>query len=401
MLRRTRLRLGFQPTDPDAHALNYLGTFGWHYSFNQVMHTPRTINRTMSAVNVTNRTPTRYPSVFIPLEGMHPTFRVALEPYLRKLVMSTTLPSTKPADAVADYERIAPNVLDRASRMAWLAKVIQLCAIHRQHDLSARLWKAEQCDERYVKGDEVPPAPLIQAYLFSCCKGKAPETKEIFQCSQKQKWNLSPSFETRLWDHLTKFSGRTNDENFFIEIWKEAIDVNANFDAIDPRAWMLGMNTIKSPENYAYLKQNLFKISASRIDKIAKAFVRLRSNPNGDDNFKPGVELAENDSVYYHVLWHARIRSPLTFHPRQLYFDYKPSILTTDSKTQKAEDIVKERIAKWKDEGLLPQDYEANVEFTDREAYFKQWTKTERWKQKQTWFEEGRFKLGKSYVSTC
>lgn len=50
------------------------------------------------------------------------------------------------------------------------------------------------------------------------------------------------------------------------------------------------------------------------------------------------------------------MRQPRQFVPRQLYFDYKPSSIISgaQSSNAKIEEIVKEKIAKWKEEGVLP-----------------------------------------------
>ena len=378
MLRRSPLARvqshgGFQRINEfDSPMMGY-SMFHWNYDRSQVMQPPDRVNRTLTGphrnrYNAVNR----YHGVWIDVD-MHPAMRVALAPYLEKLQLTRQVPTTSAEEAVNDFKMVAPLVQDDQARLNWLAKVIQLCAFKGgKMDLVQPLWDNE-CAARFIDGDERPPVPLVMAYLFACAVGSSKGWRVVFDKCLKDGWNITPSFGTDMWNQLLWCCGRAGDGAATIAVLNEMVDVQENLELVDRQAYVAAFNVIKSEADYNSLKKFLFSLDAKKVEAIHKYYIIRRASE--DESFP------DNDKVFYHVGWHSAIRHPRGFSPRQLYFDYKPVFQTRDSETSKKNvtDVVKDKIQKWKEEGLLPEDYEFEGNVEDRGAKFRAKMRHEHW----------------------
>lgn len=311
---------------------------------------------------------------------MHPTFLVALEPQLLKLPHGRVVPQTPVEEVVAEYEKLAPLIDDAAARDGWLAKVFQHCAFQRKGDEAMQLWD-KYCKPRFMgpQSTEKPPLPLIQAILFCCSKSDNPGWKPIFEKCMKNGWNYSPSFDTPQWSYLLKSVGRQEDEQGVKMILEEMLDVQADLDRVEARSLVIALNAVRDKAVYNFVKKYLFHFGERKVK-----FLRITySNLRGHGAEKLRVALKENDAMYYHVCWHESIRLPRQFSPRQLFFDYSPSSMgaAMHSANAKIDDIVKDKIEKWKAEGLLPEDYVHEDRVYDSATAFKNVSRQEKWKK--------------------
>ena len=385
-MRRSCIRRIFEPFSPDTTPAHMYGAFGWSYMHPQGMDFPRTHNRVASPPFM-GRQVNAFRSVWIDTE-IHPVFRVALDAYLKKLPLTRFVPNTPAEEAISDYKQVAPLVQDIRSRHGWLAKVAQLCGIHKKGALVLPLWSAE-CHAMYVEHDEVPPTSLVRAMLYCCSRSRLPEWRGFFDCCLKDKWNATPGFEAQLWGRLLKCAGQLDDERGVVAILKEAVDVQADFSHFSHASYVYALNSVRSPEEYEYVKKFLFNLSEKTIRHIFLTYYTFRSQQEGLP-----FPLKDNENMYYHVHWHNTIRQPMRFSPRQLYFNHKESAHQTgDLHHLKAsgDDIIKEKIEKWKEEGLLPADYQPDIAFKDESKAFRNRMKSEYWKKKPKFLSNPRY----------
>lgn len=432
-MRRTQLLQlspfqGFQRFDQNLSPMHKYSPNRWSYEFSQVMTPPTLVNRALNApfknhyANVN-----RYrKGVWVDVD-MHPSMRVALEPYLSKLQLTRTIPNTDPKEAAEDYKKVSPLVGDDHAKMNWLAKVIQLCGHKKAGDIALELWNKE-CVERYMKGPAissavvsaalasssssagasssdaligsssaststaaalqqeqqlvalaatVPSIGLIEAILYATSASDKPDWKPIFERCLKNGWNLTPKFSTRLWVCLLTTAGNQNDAKGARMLLEEMLDVQASIETIEGFAYVRALNSFTDKGDYNYGKKFLFNLSPETIERVLKCYKTFRGY--GAETIQP--PLPDNEKMFYHVAWHNSIRQPQRFSPRQLYFNYKPNYAAgnDDSSGKSGGDVLKERIAKWKEEGLLPEDYEFEGDFVDKTARFKQTMRHEHW----------------------
>jgi len=141
---------------------------------------------------------------------------------------------------------------------------------------------------------------------------------------------------------------------------------------------VIALNCVTDKNVYNFVKKYLFHFGERKVKFLRTTYSNLRGH--GAERLR--VPLKENDAMYYHVCWHASVRQPRQFSPRQLYFDYSPSSIGGAlNSSAKIDDIVKEKIDKWKSEGLLPEDYEHEDRVYDRTVAFKNIARHERWKK--------------------
>ncbi|EPY19757.1 hypothetical protein STCU_09307 [Strigomonas culicis] len=240
------------------------------------------------------------------------------------------------------------------------------------------LWDAH-CAPRFMVGSAAPPLALVQAILFCCSKSDHAGWRPIFARCLKDGWNLTPHFDTPQWSYLLKSAGRQGDEAGVQLLLEEMLDVQADLDRLEARSLVLALNAVTDKAIYNYVKRYLFHLGERKIKFLRITYTDLR----GHGAAKLRTPLKENDTMYYHVCWHASIRQPQQFSPRQLYFDYTPSTLggTSHTANAKVDDIVKDKIEKWKAEGLLPEDYVHEDRVYDRTASFKSVARQEKWKK--------------------
>ena len=405
MLRRSIARKGFQMTNPDVDPSYQFSPFGWHYSASQVMPLPRRHNRTHSmpyrGIHVK-----RYKGVSIRVtdEQLHPVFRVALEPFLSKLMWNRVIPSTNAADAVNEYVAVSPRVGDVNSKHAWLAKCAELCAVKESAtERIVDLWLAEDCQSRYVTGTRKPSEPLVKGILCCAAVGLHPGWKTLFSyCAAKTKWNLTPSFCTVQWSQLLTCAGKLSDEVGVVALLDEMIDVQADTERLSDPALVWALNAIVSAPQYAAAKNFLQKLTVDKVKRIAKKYRGMRRQAEmtadgavvaSDREKTMWAMFRENDAMLYHVQWFERMKSPLAFNPRQLYFNFSPpkEVDKRDAIKMTAEQVVKAKVDKWKDEGYLPADYVHDDVIDDQEQRSKNVLRQERWKKKPKILEDKRF----------
>jgi hypothetical protein len=392
MLRRSFVRRGYQVPNPDTDPTHQFGPYGWTYNLSQVMDVPRTRNRT-AAMPYLGRHVNRYKGLTaIHLNDMHPAFRVALNPYLSKLALNRVLPKTDLADAVADYEKVSAKVGHAPTRYAWLAKVLELAALRRDTDAAMSLWMGAP-HKVFVEGSEIPPLTLAKTALYCACVGGKPEWKALFEASMKQKWNTSVHFCTVQWSAALECAGRLGDSAAVSLILDEMVDVQADLERVQEQAYVFAFNAAKEPADYENVKKFLHKLTAAKTTKVFKQYKRMRNNAEmgvGDLNAE---KFPENDAMFYHVNWHNRVRHPLEFNPRQLFFDFQPPkvVDSRDRAKMSIEEVIKSRVEKWKDEGYLPDDYVAEDVVDDKESRTKSYLRKELWKKKPAVLEDKRF----------
>ncbi|KAG8344049.1 hypothetical protein TRVL_05127 [Trypanosoma vivax] len=353
--------------------------YHWHYNLPQGMERPHAVNRTMSVpFQSSHSLVNKYRGVWVEFD-LHPTFRLALEPQLRKLPHGRTLPKTPAEEVISDYIATAPLVDDEVTRDLWLAKVLQHCAFQRSES-AIKLWETF-CHSRFtaVGAAGKPPLPLVKAMLFYCSKTDNSNWRVVFDRCLKDGWNYTPLFDTAQWSFLLKSVGRMGDEKGVQLILEEMLDVQADLDRVEARSIVVALNAVNDDNIYEFVKKYLFNFGERKVKFLRLTYSDLRGHGAG----KLRVPLKENDKMYYHVCWHSSIRAPRQFSPRQLYFDYKPSTLgaTSHNPNAKIDDIVKEKIDKWKMEGLLPEDYVHEDRVYDRGAAFKNIARQEKWKK--------------------
>jgi hypothetical protein len=394
MLRRSTVARGHLPINPDTNPSFQYSPFHWNYMLPQNMEAPRRVNRAMS-MPYQGRRVNKFKGVWIATD-MDPAFRVALEPYLSKLPLTRVVPPTPPTEAVKDFEKVGKLVGDERSRRGWLAKVAHLCAIHKKADLVLPLWALE-CHAQYVSGTAVPPLPLAQAMVYCTAASGAAEWRGFFDCCLQNKWNHTPMFDLELWNQLLLNIGSLGDGAGVMAVLREMIDVQVNLDQVNAVALVQALNAVTEAEGYAEIKKFLFLLSADKSLILLKTYTKLRSA--AELKTKGAAELMVNDNMFHHVHWHSRVRQPMQFTPRQTYFDYIPtSGVTADKRNARksGDDIVKDKIEKWKSEGLLPEDYVHEETVYDKTASFKQTARSEKWKKKPVWIE----KMGVSVTGT-
>lgn len=313
----------------------------------------------------------KFRGVWVPLD-IPATYRIALAPQLEKLALGRSIPKTEPSEAVDDFKKISPLVEELFVRDAWLAKVVQLCAFHKTSDLPHELWQ-QHCAARFASC--VPPLPLVTAMLYSYAASDSAECAKFFRRCLKDEWNMAPHFHVELWNQLLRSAGAQQDEGFVTLLLAEMLDVHADTERLEANKVVRALNAIKGKESYEYVKKYLFHFGESKTKALAIEYKKLRSDES--------QQLPENDAMFYHVLWHAEIRQPRTFSPRQLYFDYQPGALekSSHSPNAKVDSVVKDKIQQWKDQGLLPEDYEHTDKVYDKGAAYKSIIRKEDWKK--------------------
>lgn len=380
MMRRSSVwLLGYTAVNPDTSPMVMYSQYHWHYNLPQGMERPHNVNRNLPApFQSMHSNVNKYKGVWIATE-MHPAYLVALEPQLKKLPHGRTVTKTPVAEVIAEYEELAPLLEDAGARDGWLAKVLHHCAFQRAGTEAMQLWE-KYCAPRFmVNGGEVPPLPLVQAILFCCSKADHPGWRPIFDRCLKSGWNVTPLFDTPQWSFLLKTAGRQGDEEGVRALLEEMLDVQADLDRLEARSVVIALNAVHDKAIYNYIKKYLFHFGERKVKFLRITYSGLR----GFRAESLRTPLKENDAMYYHVCWHASIRLPRQFSPRQLYFDYQPSTLGTSAHNpnSKVEDIVKDKIEKWKAEGLLPEDYVHEEKVYDRMTSFKNKAREERWKK--------------------
>ncbi|CCW67976.1 unnamed protein product [Phytomonas sp. Hart1] len=379
MLRRTfRQFLGYIPINPDTSPMVAYSQYHWHYNLPQGMERPHSVNRTLPApFQSMHSSVNKYRGVWVPNE-MDLSFLVALEPQLKKLPHGRCVPRTPVEEVVSEFTKLTPLIEDQEAKDAWLAKIFQHCGFQRKGDPAMELWEL-YCRPRFMDGTEKPSLPLISAILFACSKSNHVGWKAIFEKCLKHGWNYTPHFDTPQWSSLLKSVGRQGDEEGVQLILEEMLDVQADLDRITARSIVIALNAVKDAAIYNFVKKYLFHFGERKVKFLRITYSDLR----GHGATKLRVPLVENDAMYYHVCWHASIRLPRQFSPRQLYFDYTPSAFSTNmhSPNAKIDDIVKDKIEKWKLEGLLPEDYVHEDRVYDRTTAFKNISRIERWKK--------------------
>lgn len=355
-------------------------------------------------------------------------YQVALSPYLQKLPHGRSVPSTPVEEAVADFETLMSPWLARQLEPAtssapalssasvllleeqanvmdlWLSKVIQHCALARAGDVAMQLWEKYAAPRYMPKETEgnsdasdshshrrPPPLPLVKAILFACSKSDHAGWRAIFEQCLKTGWNYTPYFETAQWSYLLKSIGRQGDERGVRLVLEEMLDVKADLDRVEARSIVFALNAVKDKEIYNYVKQYLFHFGERKVKFLRITYSDLRGH--GAGKLRLPLNPAENDEMYYHVCWHESIRLPRTFSPRQLYFDYTPSSIVGGAQdpNAKIDDIVRDKIEKWKGEGLLPEDYVHEDRVYDRATAFKNVARQEKWKRMPRIVKSRRF----------
>jgi hypothetical protein len=366
--------VGFTPVNPDQSPMVQYSNYHWHYALPQVMEPATSVNRRIA---VPFSTPRRNVNVYrkgvwIDLD-IDPVFRVALEPFLSKLPLTREVPQTTVQEAVRDFSSFSQYVKDERAKRAWLAKVIQLCALRKEPSVAIDLWNSH-CSvfDRNV----IPPVPLAKAFLFCLTNSDSAEWKMPFKQCLRDCWNLTPSFEAMQWNFLLRCAGRLGDDDGVKLILEEIVDVEAPLNRLDSNALAIALNAVVSEDNYNFVKKFLFSIDERRVSRLRAAYANLRAA--SDDAIK------ENDKMFYHVCWHESVRLPRRFSPRQQFFDHTVSALSRDSQSAsaKVDAVVEDKIKKWKSEGLLPEDYESTTKVYDRSSAFKNIVRKEKWK---TW----------------
>jgi hypothetical protein len=386
MLRRARMVLGYMPTNPDTDPSLSYSPFGWNYLLPQGMHTPFTTNRSASPAP-RRRGPLRaYRGVWIDTE-IHPSFRAALHPFLKRLILTHHMPRTPLKKAVAAYTENSAKVGDVKSRHGWLAKIAQLSGVKKTAASVLTLW-SQECHAQYVTGTAVPPTSLALAMCYCTAAAKVPEYRSFFNCCLKTKWNVTPHFPVPLWSEVLHCAGRMGDEEGVLSIIDEMVDLQVNFEVISAPHIVWAINAVHTKEGYERVKKFLFLLSKGKVESVFRHYVTRRV---GSEQKPDKSSFKENDNMFYHVHWHNSIRQPLGFNPRRLYFDFLPSSGLEDIKSIKKKSVdtlIAERVQKWKDQGLVPQDYQDNQKVVDVTEKFKYWQRQERWKKKPTWLEK-------------
>lgn len=366
--------VGYTPINPDTSPMLAYSNYHWHYNFPQGMEAPRRVNRSKEVPFIPQiSNVNKYKGVWVDLE-IPVAYRVALGPQLEKLALGRVVPKTPIAEAVADFEKFAP-LIEEGVREAWLAKVAQLGGFQRSSESVHQLWKAH-LESKYTTSRPTPSVPLIIGMLFSYAASGSIEWKGFFQRCLKAEWNATPQFPVSLWNELLMNCGKLGDEGGTIMLLEEMLDVHADIEHLEAASLLWGLNAVHGNESYNFVKKYLFHFSERKAEHLAKKYslLRAQSEENG---------LKDNDQMFYHVLWHNSIRQPRQFSPRQLYFDYVPSTLakTSHNANAKIDTVVKDKIEKWKQEGLLPEDYEHTDKVYDKSAAFKNVQRQEKWKK--------------------
>ncbi|CUI15127.1 Hypothetical protein, putative [Bodo saltans] len=352
--------------------------YHWHYNFPQGMEAPRRVNRFKEAPFTRLKTNThRYQGVWVDLE-MATAYRVALAPQLEKLALGRQVPSTPLAEAVADFEKYAPLLEESKVKEAWIAKVAQLGGLQRSSEGVQQLWN-QHLEGQYgvtAAAAASPSLPVVLGVLFSYAASGNAEWKPFFQRCLKSGWNMTPHFPVSLWNELLQASGMLGDELGVILLLEEMLDVHADIEHLDSMCFLKALNAVEGQESYNYVKKYLFHVSEAKAKQLSRAYTTLRKQSES-------IGLKDNDKMFYHVLWHNSIRQPQSFSPRQQYFDYTPSanLNVAHNSNAKIETILKDKIERWKAEGVVPADYEHTDKVYDKSAAYKNIIRKEKWKK--------------------
>lgn len=340
--------------------------------------------------------------VWIDLE-MPAAYRVALEPQLSKLALGRTIPRTDVADAAADFKKLAPLIAETPVQEAWLAKVVQLAAFQQKADVAKELWVSSGCEGRYAvltpsspasASSSAPPCEaLLFAMMFSCARSLSPDWKFFFARCLKDGWNITPRFPTALWSELLRVAGALDDQAGVMMLLEEILDVHGDLEHLSNEAVVYALNSVTGTSEYNYVKKFMFHFSEKKTERLAKRYGWLRSASAEENENSPKPPLKDNDNMFYHVQWHTSIRQPRKFSPRQLFFDYQPAALarTGHNPNAKIEAVVKDKVAQWKQQGLLPEDYEFTDQVYDKSAAFKNVMRQEKWKKWPKMLKDKRF----------
>jgi hypothetical protein len=376
MLRRTNRRaLGYTPVNPDTSPMVQYSNYHWHYNFPQGMEAVRRVNRFKEApFTPLKKNSHKYQGVWVDLD-MATAYRVALAPQLEKLALGRQVPSTPLAEAVADFEKYAPLLQESNVKEAWIAKIAQLGGLQRSSEGIQQLWK-QHLESQYTAPTSVPSLPVVLGTLLSFAASGNAEWKPFFQRCLRGGWNLTPHFPVNLWNQLLQASGKLGDELGVVLLLEEMLDVHADIEHLGGMDLLWALNAIEGQESYNYVKKYLFNFSEGKAKQLAMAYKTMRTKSEE-------IGLKDNDKMFYHVLWHNSIRQPQSFSPRQQYFDYTPSaaLNVAHNANAKIDTVVKDKIERWKAEGLLPADYEHTDKVYDKSAAYKNVIRQEKWKK--------------------
>lgn len=405
-----RRLLGYTPVNPDTSPMILYSNYHWHYNLPQGMERPHAVNRSLPAPFMSaHRNVNRYRGVWVeaglPYSSSSPSpppllplaYEEALHFVLCKLPQGRGgRTSTPVAEAVADYEQYSPQLLDLAARDGWLVRLLHHCALARDGEAAMRLWESQVAprfppSSRMGSADTKPMLPLVRSILFALSKADHPGWRPIFQRCLKAEWNYAPHFETAQWSFLLKSAGRQGDESGVRVLLEEMLDVKADLDRVEARSIVFALNAVKDPSIYNYVKAYLFHFGERKVNALRRTYSDLRGH--GAGKLRLPLQPADNEAMYYHMCWHASIRSPRGFSPRQLYFDYKPTTVGVGAQhpDAKISDIVRDKIEKWKAEGLLPDDYVHEDQVYDKGAAFKNVARQEKWKKMPRIVKNPRF----------
>eukprot|EP00759_Apiculatamorpha_spiralis_P043949 PhF_6_TR41083/c0_g1_i1/m.62239 len=343
MLRRSLSQFRHHVTDADNTPIHMYSPFGWHYLNPGGINHPRTQNRNYGLVwNLHNKHGDH--SIRIDISKiMHPAYFIALEPFLKQLAPD----NANPQDVLKEYMRIAPR-LPESERHALLAKVGGFCGDTKLYASLKPIWDRDGAPQ-YVQGNAVPSVELAIGITQAACASDSPDWKVLFDCGKKDKWNTTPHYPERLWGLMIRCAANSKDENGVMDILEEAFDCRANIDVIPPEDYVTAFNSIQGDAAYERMKKFLFHLSSPAAIRLRHKYVNMR--------MKEQIPL--NDKIFYHVHWHQVIRQPMHFLPRRLYFDYTPSHASKlGGKPGNTDELVKQRVQQWKEEGLLPEDSE-------------------------------------------
>jgi len=404
-MRRTVLRrLGYTPINPDTSPMLQYSNYHWHYNFLQGMEFPRATNRSMDVPFSSPRKNVNLyrHGVWIELD-MPAAYRIALEPQLSKLAIGRTIPRTEASEAAADFKKLSPLIAETHVQEAWLAKVVQLTAFQQKADIAKELWASSGCEDRYTVLKEAAPssgsstvAPteaLVFAMLFSLARSMSPEWKLFFTRCLKNGWNMTPRFPTALWSELLRVAGALDDQAGVMVLLEEMLDVHGDLEHLSNESVVYALNSVTGASEYNYVKKYLFHFSERKTERLSKHYGRLRTLSAEEGDSAPKPPLKDNDNMFYHVTWHVSIRQPRKFSPRQLFFDYQPAAMarTGHNPNAKIDAVVKDKVAQWKQQGLLPEDYEFTDQVYDKSAAFKNVMRQEKWKKWPKMLKDKRF----------
>eukprot|EP00760_Papus_ankaliazontas_P029204 PhM_4_TR4161/c0_g1_i1/m.34976 len=368
MLRRSTFRRVHHMTDPNNSPIHGYSPFGWHYLNSGAIDRPRLHNRNFGLTWHGHQTKAdRSIQVDISKE-MHPTFQLALKPYLEKLKQRADAPE----EVLKEYLRVAPRMPVK-ERHALLAKVAEFCAHSKSYAPLKEIWERDGKSMYSDDSGNKPALPLLIGMTWAAAAAGAPEWKFFFEQSQVKRWDMSMSFPVTLWGVLLRCAGQLKDQQGVVDILNEMIDCRAYIDVIPGDDFVTAINCITEPGPYEQLKKVLYEMPNKLIGNAHAAYLRLRMSES----------IPQNDILFYHFHWHFRIRRPMHFLPRRLYFDHFPSqnVEALGRSNAPTQELLAQRVQQWKDEGVLPEDYKYEIKVHDIVANVKEINKKEPWRR--------------------